>query len=200
MFNGWINKDHLETDQLKKQFLNNKPFPHLELKNFFNKEKLLKVMESLSKEEFYIKNSDLFTFFQTYDFKSTKNKIIKEFHDFLNSSEFKNYISKITNRQLQLEIDCFGTIYQDTNYLLPHDDRLDTRQIAYVIYFSNLNKFDGGSLDFYSTRNGQPSTLSKSLIPKFNTFAFFEVSPKSFHQVSEVTSVKQRISITGWFS
>jgi len=34
---------------------------------------------------------------------------------------------------------------------------------------------------------------------EFFLFFFFEVSPKSFHQVAEVTSQKSRLSISGWF-
>lgn len=38
------------------------------------------------------------------------------------------------------------------------------------------------------------------LVPEWNSFAFFRVSPVSYHQVSEITSnKKERVSITGWF-
>merc|ERR1712179_158058 len=40
----------------------------------------------------------------------------------------------------------------------------------------------------------------QKLLPKNNSFAFFEVSPVSFHQVSEViSSSKTRLSVGGWF-
>ncbi|MGH0166668.1 UNVERIFIED_CONTAM: hypothetical protein FKN15_066872 [Acipenser sinensis] len=46
----------------------------------------------------------------------------------------------------------------------------------------------------------QPQQIVKSLLPSLNTLVFFEVSPVSFHQVSEVTSEgKQRLSVSGWF-
>ncbi len=46
----------------------------------------------------------------------------------------------------------------------------------------------------------QPIKIVKSLTPKRNSFLFFEVSDKSFHQVSEVLSQnKTRFSINGWF-
>lgn len=46
----------------------------------------------------------------------------------------------------------------------------------------------------------QPKQIVKSLIPSWNTLVFFEVSPISFHQVSEVLSEeKSRLSISGWF-
>lgn len=68
---------------------------------------------------------------------------------------------------------------------------------------------DGGALDLYDTdKDGQPAAIAKSLIPSWNTFTFFEVSPVSFHQVSEVLTSdineetgenRVRISISGWF-
>lgn len=46
----------------------------------------------------------------------------------------------------------------------------------------------------------QPIEVVKSLCPKKNTLVFFEVSDRSFHQVSEVlTQSKTRYSINGWF-
>lgn len=47
---------------------------------------------------------------------------------------------------------------------------------------------------------GQPRNVIQSIIPKWNSMAFFELSPTSYHQVSEVlTKSKIRLSISGWF-
>lgn len=46
----------------------------------------------------------------------------------------------------------------------------------------------------------EPVEVFKSLTPKRNTLAFFEVSDRSFHQVAEVlTKTKCRLSVHGWF-
>lgn len=46
----------------------------------------------------------------------------------------------------------------------------------------------------------QPCRIVKSLLPKRNRLAFFEVTDKSYHQVAEVLNPKQgtRLSINGW--
>lgn len=46
----------------------------------------------------------------------------------------------------------------------------------------------------------QPIEIVKSLFPKRNRLAFFEVTDKSYHQVAEVLNAKQepRLSINGW--
>jgi hypothetical protein len=43
---------------------------------------------------------------------------------------------------------------------------------------------DGGALDLFASENGKPTKVAKSICPSFNAFAFFEVSPASFHQVN----------------
>ncbi|CAH8608920.1 unnamed protein product [Heterobilharzia americana] len=44
-----------------------------------------------------------------------------------------------------------------------------------------------------------PTAISTTLPPKRNTFTFFEVSPRSFHQVAEVLGHSKRVSLHGWF-
>jgi Rps23 Pro-64 3,4-dihydroxylase Tpa1-like proline 4-hydroxylase len=59
---------------------------------------------------------------------------------------------------------------------------------------------DGGALDLFCVDStGNPSHSVKSLTPQWNAFAFFEVSPVSFHQVAEVISKQRRNSVVGWF-
>jgi hypothetical protein len=46
----------------------------------------------------------------------------------------------------------------------------------------------------------EPTTILKSIVPSFNKFVFFDVTCKSFHQVSEVTeSGVERFALSGWF-
>ncbi len=48
--------------------------------------------------------------------------------------------------------------------------------------------------------NGEPREVVRSISPLFNSMVFFDVTAKSFHQVSEILSVrKTRLSINGWF-
>lgn len=55
------------------------------------------------------------------------------------------------------------------------------------------------TLNYYRDSDKQPTVPTASIIPKFGTFAFFEVTPTSYHQVSEVlNSLHERVSITGW--
>ncbi len=152
-----------------------------------------------------------------------------------------------------------SAIYQRTHHLLCHDDELEGRRIAYVLYLvpgSQLLCRHGAPCAGHPHRRahahrglvgrgrwgarpvrlrqgakaqptqrcittrvtgqGDPTVPVTSLVPKWNSFVFFEVhqllahslrrqraiaqvSPVSFHQVSEVLSKKTRLSIHGWY-
>ena len=54
----------------------------------------------------------------------------------------------------------------------------------------------------YSQEKGKKdgtSKLVKSIIPKFNSLNMFEVSETSWHQVSEILTDIQRLTLTGWY-
>jgi Rps23 Pro-64 3,4-dihydroxylase Tpa1-like proline 4-hydroxylase len=51
---------------------------------------------------------------------------------------------------------------------------------------------DGGALDLFASENGQPTKVSKSVVPSRNAFAFFEVSPASHHQVEHGSRVQTK--------
>ena len=199
----WISSKYVSgqgIEQLKKLFPTQKPFPHLELKNFFQPDKIIPVLKALLEEHFIPQQADLFQFKQTDDFKNSKNKILQEFRNFLSSREFTSYLGHITSSLLKPQsIDMSGTLYEDTDYLLCHDDQLEGRRIAYFLYLSDLDKNDGGALNLLSSKDGIPAEVKVTIIPQFNTFSFFLVSEESFHEVAEVTRDVQRIAISGWF-
>ena len=199
----WINPFYLSLENVRtfpQQFLTAKPYPHLVLPTFFIEKKLKEVLSALREENFVLKDADRFTFLQTPDLVSSSNLCIEELRSFLSSSDFVSYLSFLTRLKLRSNvIDMSGTIYQKTHYLLPHDDQLERRKLAYFLYLSDLAQNEGGSLGLYETKSKKPTIITKKIIPQFNMFAFFEVSSKSFHEVDEVIVEKERIALTGWF-
>lgn len=198
----WLNPKYLEPREIKKlqqQFLNAKPFPHLVLPHFFAYDTPAKLQKGLADEPFQLKDSDLFTFFQTKDLQSSDNPIFWTFREFLCSPEFIGYVSSLSGIALKPDIiDLAGTRYEDTHYLLCHDDQLESRAIAFFLYLSDLPAKAGGRLQLFGSQEGKPATIEKNIPPRFNTFAFFQVSPLSFHAVEEVINSK-RLAISGWF-
>ena len=199
----WINWDYLEDKRIKKlahAFSKGAPFPNLALTKFFKEQKPLQILQALGKEQFYEKESDLFKFMQTNDLEGTDSKVLKEFRSFLCSKEFIAYMQMITGLKMHSGvIDMHGSLYRDTDHLLCHDDQLEGRKVAFLFYLSTLGKNDGGALSLLASTSGVPTGSAAKIIPAFNMFTFFEVSPRSFHEVEEVVTDKKRIAIGGWF-
>lgn len=162
---------------------------------------LQKVKEELSSLELHKKSNDLYKFKQTSDLKSVSSPCIESLRKFF-YGDFRKWLSDVTGIELNDTVDMGSSCYEYTDVLLCHDDELKGRRVAYILYLTPpWYEKDGGTLDLFDVDNkGQPRDVVTSLLPKWNTLAFFEVSPVSFHQVREVLSRnKTRLSINGWF-
>ncbi|NXI58946.1 OGFD1 hydroxylase, partial [Chloroceryle aenea] len=116
--------------------------------------------------------------------------------------EFRAWLSAVTQIELEPTVDLSCARYEYTDVLLCHDDELEGRRIAFILYLvPPWQESDGGTLDLYSTdEHFQPQQIVKSLVPSWNTLVFFEVSPVSFHQArSFLSREKCRLSVSGWF-
>ncbi|HLC84769.1 MAG TPA: hypothetical protein VJH22_03180, partial [Candidatus Nanoarchaeia archaeon] len=121
-------------ETLQKSFAEAKPFKHVAIPNFLSAEDRQKLLEALGKEDFTRRVTDLYSFWQTDDFKTTNNACLKELRDHLRNEVVK-VIAQITGLKLTLGvIDMHSAIYRDTDHLLCHDDRLDGRKVAFMIY------------------------------------------------------------------
>ncbi|XP_061450547.1 prolyl 3-hydroxylase OGFOD1 isoform X2 [Rhineura floridana] len=178
------------------------PFHHCIIPNFIQNEGFL---EGLQKEllslDFHKKCNDLYKFKQSDDLKKRREPHIAALRKVL-FEEFRSWLSDVVQVELEPTIDLSCAKYEYTDTLLCHDDELEGRRIAFILYLvPPWDKRDGGTLDLFSTDdNFQPLQIVKSLVPSWNSLAFFEVSPVSFHQVAEVVSKgKCRLSVSGWF-
>ncbi|XP_045125172.1 prolyl 3-hydroxylase OGFOD1-like, partial [Portunus trituberculatus] len=179
-----------------------KPFLSCYVKNLLENEVFLEgVKKELADIPLLAKNNDLYKFHQTPDLKSVTTPYISALRDFL-YNDMRVWLQDITGLPLQDTVDMGSSRYSYTDVLLCHDDVLEGRLIAYILYLvPPWTSEDGGTLDLFSCDDsGQPKEIVRSLVPKNNAFAFFQVCPTSFHQVSEVLSRnKTRLSINGWF-
>lgn len=111
------------------------------------------------------------------------------------------WLAAVTGIPLTERVDIFGARYSAGDFLLCHDDELEGRRIAYILYLvpEDWAAGDGGALDLFAVdAAGQPTTVAASVVPVRGTLAFFDVSEVSFHQVAEVLR-GHRFSLTGWF-
>jgi len=204
--------DAAKLDLFKQQFAENQPFPHLSIPNFVDDRFLKMVLEELQTLDYVAKDNDLYSFTQSeLDLKAVKTNLISKLREVLYSPEVVQALSHISGIDLytldhESKPDLFAAVYEDTSRLLCHDDELEGRRIAFILYLvpEDWSQEDGGHLDLFyqdsTCETPTPSHRVKALLPKWATFNFFEVSEKSFHQVREVLAAnKKRVSIGGWF-
>ena len=186
-----------EVRELKRKFGMAKPFPHIGIDNFLKKHE--EFFEAIKKEQFHKKDSDLFSFSQTSNLFYSKNSIIQSALRLFSSQAFSSLISAVSGIKLKEgAIDVFGSLYEKTGYLLCHDDRVEDRKIAFILYLSTLAKKDGGALALYSNSGKHPCKKIISYSPVENSLFIFQVSKISWHEVEEVLSNKKRYAIGGW--
>nr|CAH8860944.1 unnamed protein product [Trichobilharzia regenti] len=183
------------------------------------------VKKEIEKLPFVQKCNDLYTFSQSCDIlnlcqdvenpnNSATCPLIISFRTFLLNTVLP-WLKDITGIPLyENKVDLTSSIYKQGDYLLCHDDELEGRRIAFIWYLVPddwNNQKDGGELELFDSvpveggedNNNEgkliPTRICVSLPPKCNTFTFFEVSPRSFHQVAEVLGNTKRVSLHGWF-
>jgi Rps23 Pro-64 3,4-dihydroxylase Tpa1-like proline 4-hydroxylase len=148
--------------------------------------------------------------FKTQDLAKNKSKNLSLFRDQFLYGQFLDFLKQITDIDLSsTKIDVTSSKYEYSDYLLCHDDNINKdshgRRIAFIYYLVpddwSDDGTDGGNLDLFKVNDElEPVEIVKSLVPKRNSLAFFEVSDRSFHQVAEVLAKnKTRLSINGWF-
>jgi Rps23 Pro-64 3,4-dihydroxylase Tpa1-like proline 4-hydroxylase len=209
-----LNKQYQSLDGTKESqiYSKNGPYPHINLPNFFDDNFMEELKQELLGERYWQKNNDLFQFLQTKDLKKNPKDNISKLRSLLYGDYMRAFIEKVTGldqRGLKLsstEIDMSAACYRDTDHLLCHDDELEGRRIAYIIYFvpRDWTAQDGGTLDLFDVDDQlQPRDIVTQLVPAWNSITFFEVNPVSYHQVAQVLrdeeKCEDRISVSGWY-
>jgi hypothetical protein len=159
-------------------------------------------------QEYNNKATDLFSFFQTNDLRDSDNQEISQLREMLYGSAFRKWMERVTGiTGLTDQVDMSAAIYTDASFLLCHDDHVEGRRIAYIIYFvdEQWQEADGGQLALFDSSvsdtqgRSYPDKVVKRITPARNSIAFFAVGDKSFHEVTEVRTDRGRMSLSGWF-
>lgn len=178
------------------------PFSHCIIRNFVAEEAFIdNLQKELLELNFNDKSNDLYQFKQSDDLKKRNEPHIQGIRTML-FQQFRPWLEAILGAELESTVDISCAKYEYTDVLLCHDDELEGRRVAFILYLvPDWEGCDGGTLDLYQTDNNvQPTDIVKSIVPTRNTLVLFEVSPVSFHQVSEILSKdKCRLSLGGWF-
>ena len=186
-------------------------FPVVQLENIVDDSVANQVLSDVLAQDYYRKSNDLYSFLQSEDLRLSKVPSLASLRSELASEKFVSWLSALTGIELcPGKMDFAAQRYMDMDRLLCHDDDIVesggvVRRIAFIFYLVDpkWTAECGGQLQIFSA---DPATclptcsVVNSVIPKWNSLAFFEVSPTSYHQVAEVlTDRMERVSITGWF-
>ncbi|KAI4872983.1 hypothetical protein NFI96_023671 [Prochilodus magdalenae] len=199
MRDAWMKKTSYSHGSVE---LDCEPFPHCRISNFIQNQSFVQsLQDELLQLNFNSKSNDLYKFQQSDDLRRGKEHHISEIRSLI-FVQFRLWLAEVLGVDLEPTVDISCAKYEHTDVLLCHDDELEGRRVAFILYLvPPWDPSNGGTLDLYSTdEHYQPVTVVKSLLPCWNTLMFFEVSPVSFHQVAEVlTEGKCRLSLSGWF-
>ena len=196
MFGNWIK--HENRQNLRDTFLNNKPYEHIVIENFFRDDYADLISNNLPYPD-----STWVEYFNPIEYKYTYNKIseldqnthIPECFDLLNSNEFIDVIKDITNIQ-DLEKDDY--LHGAGLHFYPSNGKLDAhldycihpitgmeRRLNLIIYLNNRFVFQPDSFGFlklYSEDLSSSKTLNCSM---WNTAVLFRTSDISYHGIPD---------------
>ncbi|KAI5185530.1 prolyl 3-hydroxylase /prolyl 3,4-dihydroxylase [Nematocida homosporus] len=169
------------------------PYYHRVIDDFLPPDVLARLLEKHDGAEYFEKHTDLFHFYQTEELN--KKKDYAEFLEKVKSAMAFD-LAKIGKAVAHPEMDLFGSYYEKGDYLLPHDDCVDDRVLAFSFYLNTPARSGGSTNGELALFHNDGISLAKAVAPKTNRMVIFEVSDKSYHEVQSADGV--RMALTGW--
>lgn len=176
------------------------PFPHVAVKDFLDSATLDLAIDALAGLEYDFKESDLFSYWASIDLTAINHPAINILRNDLGDDNWRKKVAKSFKVKQLSSIDMAAYVYGLGDFLLPHDDQVEGRIIAYSLHLTpEITEETGGALNIFKANKEGKSKLVDSILPEYNSLIMFEVSDHSWHQVSEITSDIQRLTLTGWY-
>ena len=176
------------------------PYPHIIVKNFLDDSTLDLVVDALAGLEYDFKESDLFSYWASVELTEIDHPAINILRDDLGDELWRNKVAEAFSSKPLSSIDMAAYVYGLGDFLLPHDDQVEERIIAYSLHLTpEITEEMGGALQIFDVDENNKSKLVDSIIPEYNSLIMFEVSKHSWHQVGEILQDIQRLTVTGWY-
>ena len=198
---NWITFQHWNRTQLRKEWEQAQPFPHVIVDNAVPADRLQTLREAVAAEPHGPNCSALYEMMASAE--TVQHATLRGFQQSLQIPSFLETLHAITTRRVQTA-DLRSYVYLEGSFLLPHTDsgRDNRRQIAYMLYLSDPAHSTGGELLLYEATLHKGEVVAtrqaSSIRPEAGRLVLFEVSNHSLHEVSEITQ-GARVSLTGWF-
>ena len=162
-----------EVAGLAARFAAGKPFPHVLVRGLCEEGRMRVVLEEAKAQlRLDLKETDLFKMYQSCDMASLEEAggaggalggdggalHLLALRDALYAQEFRETVARVVGLPrggLGARVDCSVNVYARGGHLLPHDDVIGTRRVAYVVYLTDPDRpwadADGGGLELYGT-------------------------------------------------
>lgn len=177
-----------------------RPFPHVVVKNFLDSPTLDLAIDALAGLEYDFKESDLFSYWASIELTDVNHPAINILRDDLGDQAWRKKVAESFKIKKLSSIDMAAYVYGQGDFLLPHDDQVEGRIIAYSLHLTpEITDETGGALNIFKADKDGKSELVDSLIPEYNSLIMFEVSNRSWHEVNEIVKDIQRLTLTGWY-
>ena len=176
------------------------PFPHTIVKDFLDDSTIDLIIDALAGLEYDFKEADLFSYWSSINLTDIDHPAINILREDLGDSSWRKKVSKAFKVNKLKNIDMGAYVYGLGDFLLPHDDQVEGRIIAYSLHLTpEITEEMGGTLDLFEAESTGESRMVDSIIPDYNSLIMFEVSNTSWHQVREILTDIQRLTVTGWY-
>ena len=176
------------------------PYPHVIVKDFLDESTLDLVIDALAGLEYDFKESDLFSYWASVELTDIDHPAINILRDDLGDELWRKKVAEAFSSKPLSSIDMAAYVYGLGDFLLPHDDQVEERIIAYSLHLTpEITEDMGGSLQIFNVDENNISKIADSIIPEYNSLIMFEVSKHSWHQVGEILQDIQRLTVTGWY-
>uniref|UniRef100_A0A183GFQ3 2OG-FeII_Oxy_4 domain-containing protein n=1 Tax=Heligmosomoides polygyrus TaxID=6339 RepID=A0A183GFQ3_HELPZ len=165
-------------------FLEKKPFPHWQLRDFLHTEPALidKVERELIKYPGWNrKENDLYSLLQTPDLQTLDAgkypAVIMFFREFL-CGEMRKWLGETSDIELLEQVDSTGSCYATTDCLLPHSDQVENRRFAFVYYFTEepWEESFGGQTNIYNMDVPLNHLIGKENSPRLSINGWFHTN------------------------
>lgn len=177
-----------------------RPFPHIILDGLLAPEELQTLREEVAGTPHYPNQAD---FYEMMASSEELGPALTAFRAALDGPG-RELVARVSGKSPS-RVDLRSYVYLAGSYLLPHHD-LGTAQVgrivAWAYYLLPRERCEGGELELFDcTLDGEEIVAAAAALriePVENRLVVFDVSPRSLHQVREVTS-GGRVSLSGWF-
>ena len=126
------------------------PFPHVVVEDFLDEDTLDLVIDALAGLEYSFSESDLFSYWASVELTDIDHPAINILRDDLGDESWRKKVAKAFNVKRLLNIDMAAYVYGLGDFLLPHDDQVEGRIIAYSLHLTPEIKSEmGGALNLF---------------------------------------------------